>query len=229
MYVSAHTLHILLYILVSVTASTCVSESTSRVPMARLGFVQNDEQLTSVSPHDIEWNEVPEAEVRQWFDRHPTLESWLPYNADESSRALCKTFMHWLRIRKENTTYRESEPCVEQIVALERGVTADMVWLWLQSEHVTKEELYNLVLHAANMFHKKAGYCLVYHANTFMAEQLPREHVLESQVQDMGLPKAVRQCMLDADLPAPKVPESDDEVSSFGGDCSENDQDAQKT
>ncbi len=56
--------------------------------MASHGFLDNDEQLTSVSPHDIEWNEVPEAEVRQWFDRHPTLECWLPYNADESSLAL---------------------------------------------------------------------------------------------------------------------------------------------
>ena len=229
MYVSAHTLHILLYILLSATASTCVSESTSRVPMASHGVVQIDSQLAFVSPDDVEWNEVPEAEVRQWFERHPTLESWLPYNADDSSVAYFKTFMHWLRIRKENTTSTKSEPCVEQIIALKRGVTADMVWLWLQSEHVTKEELYKLVLHAANMFHKKAGYCLVYHANTFMAEQLILERLLESQIQEMGLPRAVRQCMQDADLPPPKVPDSDDEVSSFGGDASENDQDAQKT
>ena len=52
--------------------------------------------------------------------------------------------------------------------------------------------------------------------------------VLEAQVQDWGLPRARRQCMLDATLPAPKVLDSDDKVSSFGGDCSENDQDAQK-
>ena len=118
MYVSAHTLHILLYILVSATASTCVSESTSRVPMASHGFVQNDSQLTFVSPDDVEWNEVPEAEVRQWFERHQTLESWLPYSADDSSVAHFKTFMHWLRIRKENTTSTKGEPCIEQIIAL---------------------------------------------------------------------------------------------------------------
>ena len=43
--VSAHTLHILLYILLSANASTCVSESTSRVPMASHGVLQNDSQL----------------------------------------------------------------------------------------------------------------------------------------------------------------------------------------
>ena len=80
-----------------------------------------------------------------------------------------------------------------------------------------------------DFFHKKAGYCLVYHENTFMAEQLILERLLESQIQEMGLPRAVRQCMQDADLPPPKVPDSDDEVSSFGGGASENDQDAQKT
>ena len=103
-----------------------------------------------------------------------------------------------------------------------------MVWLWLQSEHVTKQELHDLVLHAANLFHEKAGYCLVYHANTFMAEQLILERVLESQVQHLGMPRAMRQCMLDADLPAPKVPDSDDEVCSFGGQCSDSDQDTEQ-
>ena len=209
-------------------ASTSVSESTSRVSMASHGFLDNDGHLTDVSLHDIEWNEVPEAEIRQWFDRHPTLECWLPYNADQSSRALCTTFMHWLRMRKENTTYTDGEPCVEQALALKRGVTADMVWLWLQSEHVTKQELQDLVLHAAKLFHEKAGYCLVYHANTFMAHQLILERVLESQVQHLGMPRAVRQCMLDADLPAPKVPDSDDEVCSFGGQCSDSDQDTEQ-
>ena len=196
--------------------------------MGSQGFLDNDETLPSVRLHNIEWNEVPEAEVQQWFDRHPTLESWLPYNADKSSRALCTTFMHWLRMRYENTTYTDGEPRVEQAFALRRGVTADMVWLWLQSEHVTKQELHDLVLHAAKLFHEKAGYCLVYHANTFMAHQLILERVLESQVQHLGMPRAVRQCMLDADLPAPKVPDSDDEVCSFGGQCSDSDQDTEQ-
>ena len=103
-----------------------------------------------------------------------------------------------------------------------------MVWLWLQTEHVTKQELQDLLLHAAKLFHEKAGYCLVYHANTFMAHQLILERVLESQVQHLGMPRAVRQCMLDADLPAPQVPDSDDEVCSLGGQCSDSDQDTEQ-
>ena len=60
--------------------------------MASHGFLENDGQLISVGHHDIQWNEVPEAEVRQWFDPHPTLESWLPDNDDENSRALLQDF-----------------------------------------------------------------------------------------------------------------------------------------
>ena len=86
--------------------------------MASHGVVQIDSQLAFVRPDDVEWNEVPEAEVRQWFERHQTLESWLPYSADDSSVAHFKTFMHWLRIRKENTTSTKGEPCIEQIIAL---------------------------------------------------------------------------------------------------------------
>ena len=94
--------------------------------------------------------------------------------------------------------------------------------------HVRAHTQHGLVLHAAKLFHEKAGHCLVYHANTFMAHQLILERVLESQVQHLGMPRAVRQCMLDADLPAPKVPDSDDEVCSFGGQCSDSDQDTEQ-
>ena len=55
------------------------------------------------------------------------------------------------------------------------------------------------------------------------------ERVLESQVQHLGMPRAMRQSMLNADLPAPKVPDNDDEVCSCEGECSESDQETQKT
>ena len=196
--------------------------------MAGCGLLPMSSQLVFVRPDDVQWNEVPDAEVRQWFEQHQNLESWLPQSADDSSVPYFKAFMGWLRIRKESTASTEGEPCLEQIIALKRGVTADMVWLWFQSEHVKKEELYGLIVHAAKLFHDKVGYCLVYHANTFMAEELILERLLDARIQKLGLPSAVKQCLQDADLPPPRVPETDDDVSSFGEGASENDHDVQQ-
>ena len=196
--------------------------------MAGLGFVPVSPQLITVRPEDIEWNEVPEAEVQQWFERHQNLESWLPQSADCSSVPCFLAFMGWLRIRKESTACKDGEPCLEQIIAFKRRVTADMVWLWMQSEHLKKEELYGLIVHAAELFHDKVGYCLVYHANTFMAEELILERLWNARIQRVSLPRAVDSFLQDADLPPPKVPDSDDDASSFKEADAESDHDVQE-
>ena len=53
--------------------------------MAGYAFAPVSPQLTTVRPEEIEWNEVPEAEVQQWSERHPNLESRLPQGAHRSS------------------------------------------------------------------------------------------------------------------------------------------------
>ena len=136
--------------------------------------------------------------------------------------------MGWLRIRKESTVGKDGEPFVEQMVAMTRCVTADKVWLWIQSENLTKEELYGFIMHAARLFHEKVGYCLVYHGNTFMAEELILERLLDAHIQGVTLPRAVPKMLQDADLPPPKVPDSDDDASSFKEADAESDHDVQE-
>ena len=105
----------------------------SLAPMAGYAFAPVSPQLITMHPEAIQWNEMPEAEVQQWFEQHPNLESWLPQGADPSSVPCFLAFMGWLRIREESTVGKDGEPFVEHMVAMTRGVTADMVWLWIQS------------------------------------------------------------------------------------------------
>ena len=139
--------------------------------------------------------------------------------------------MGWLRIRKESTVGKDGEPFVEHMVAMTRGVTADMVWLWIQSENLTKAELYGFIMHAARLFHEKVGYCLVYHGNTFMAEEWILERVLDAHIVGVSMPRAVaslQNVLQDADLPPPKVPDSDDDASSFKEADAESDHDVEE-
>ena len=139
-------------------------------------------QLIRMDVREIEWTDMPEAEVQHWFELHPNLESWLPQDADRESVPYFLAFMGWLRIRKESQLDQVGELCVEQIMAMTRGVTADMVWLWMQSENLTKAELYGFIMHAAHLFQEEVRYCLVYHGNTFMAEELKLEGLLDALI-----------------------------------------------
>ena len=186
--------------------------------MAGYALAPVNSQLIMMDPEEIEWNDMPEAEVQQWFEQHLNLESWLPQDADRSSVPYFLAFMGWLRIRKESGVDKDGEPFVELSMAMTRGVTADMVWLWIQSENLTKAELYGFIMHAARLFHEKVGHCLVNHANTFVAEELNLERFLDAHTQGASMPRAVaslQDILQDADLPPPKVPDSDDDASSF--------------
>ena len=161
---------------------------------------------------------MPKGEVQQWFEQHPNLASWLPQDADHSSVQCFLVFMSWLRIRKKNAVGENGQPFVEHVMAMTRGVTADMVWLWIQSENLTKAELYGFIMHAARLLHEKVGYCLVYHGNTFMAEEFIMERVLDAHIVGVNMPRAVaslENVLKDADLPPPEVPDSDDDALSF--------------
>ena len=83
-------------------------------------------------------------------------------------------------------------------------------------------------MHAARLFHEKVGYCLVYHGNTFMAEELILERLLDAHIQGVSLPRAVDSFLQDADLPPPKVPDSDDDASSFKEADAESDHDVEE-
>ena len=56
-------------------------------------------------------------------------------------------------LRKETTACKDGELCHVQIVACKCGVTADMVWLWMQAKHLKKEELHDLLVHVVKQFH----------------------------------------------------------------------------
>ncbi len=103
---------------------------------------------------------------------------------------------------------------MEQSVAMMRGVPADMVWMWMQSENLTKVQLYGFIMHVAQQFHEAVGYCLVYHGNIFMAEELKLEEVLDAIIRCASMPRGledVERQHEDRNLPPPTVPDSDDD------------------
>ena len=93
-----------------------------------------------------------------------------------------------------------------------------MVWLWIQSENLTKADLYGFIMHAAHKFHEEVGYGLVYHGNIFMAEELKLEGLLDALIRGASMPRVVDRVptlLEDLNLPPPKVPDSDDDALSF--------------
>ena len=71
-----------------------------------------------------------------------------------------------------------------------RGVTGDMVWLWIPSENLTKADLYGLILHAVRKFPEEVGYCLVFHGNIFMADALHLPGLLVSLIRRVTMSRA---------------------------------------
>ena len=98
-------------------------------------------------------------ERRQWHEDHPDLRSWVPSGIDDATWEQLQVYTGWFDIVKHNSSE------VVWHIAQERP---SMLWLWCNTEHPTKECVFEVLCEGAQDFYKKVAWCSVYHPDLYI-------------------------------------------------------------
>ena len=98
-------------------------------------------------------------ERRKWHDDHPDLGSWVPSAVDPATWAQLLAYTGWFDIVMHNSSD------VFWHTVRERP---SMLWLWVNTEHLTKECVFEVLSAGAKDFDKKVAWCSVYHPELYM-------------------------------------------------------------
>ena len=85
-------------------------------------------------------------ERRQWFDDHPDLRSWFPGRIDDATWEQLQAFTGWFDIVERNSS--------EVIYPIDQE-SPSMLWLWCNTEHLTKECVFKVLCEGAQVFYQK--------------------------------------------------------------------------
>lgn len=98
-------------------------------------------------------------ERRQWHEDHPDLRSWVPSVIDDATWEQLQAFMGWFDIVKHNSS---------QVIWHTVHERPSMLWLWFNTEHLTKECVFKVLSEGAQVFYQKVAWCSVYHPELYM-------------------------------------------------------------
>jgi hypothetical protein len=98
-------------------------------------------------------------ERRQWFDDHPDLRSWFPGRIDDATWEQLQAFTGWFDIVERNSS--------EVIYPIDQE-SPSMLWLWCNTEHLTKECVFEVLCEGAQDFYQKVAWCSVYHPDLYI-------------------------------------------------------------
>jgi hypothetical protein len=127
--------------------------------------------MSSAQPQTVSWD-VPVDDIeycgtagasfgerRQWFDDHPDLRSWLPSRIDDATWEQLQAFTGWFDIVKRNSS---------EVIYHTGNERPSMLWLWLNTEHLTKECVFKVLCEGAQDFYQKVAWCSVYHPELYI-------------------------------------------------------------
>ena len=98
-------------------------------------------------------------ERRQWFDDHPDLRSWFPSRIDDATWEQLQAFTGWFDIVKRNSS---------EVIYHTGHERPSMLWLWFNTEHLTKECVFKVLCEGAQVFYQKVAWCSVYHPELYI-------------------------------------------------------------
>ena len=93
-------------------------------------------------------------ERRKWHEDHPDLGSWVPSAIDPATWAQLQAYTGWFDIVMHNSSDVFWHTVQER---------PSMLWLWVNTEHLTKECVFKVLSAGAKVFYKKVAWCSVYH------------------------------------------------------------------
>ena len=112
-----------------------------------------------------------EREKRDFFDRYPILEYWLPGGMDASTVDMICAFMGWLDIVIKCPPHQGYK--LEADLSQKNNVRHCIAWLWLNSEHLQIHVMHDIVREASLAFYKRVAWCLVYHPDLLVSKTRP--------------------------------------------------------
>ena len=65
-----------------------------------------------------------------------------------------------------------------------------MLWLWFNTEHLTKERVFKVLIEGAQLFHKKVAWCSVYHPELYMKTTENVDQALSITLRELSDPIA---------------------------------------
>ena len=153
----------------------------------------------------------PVGEVRQWFQKHPTVQSCFPKDLDTGIMEKIMRFMGRLELYLEDEHYNK-DLTVNRFASMLKCSKA-LVWLWIHSEDVSDEEVLERIVKGANVFHQKAGFCFVYHPNKCKQDIGLIDTAIRISYRDLQLPRQIRELLLSKreNVPSAEVPPTNDE------------------
>ena len=101
--------------------------------------------------------EVSEAEIRQWFEKHPTLLTFPFTNLTTKLKEQIINFELWFERYLADKAY-----CKDQEVetfAKEYECARVMTWIWMNTEYVHDDEVAHYIQEAGELFYKKNATC----------------------------------------------------------------------
>lgn len=162
--------------------------------------------------HQIQ--EVTVGDTRQWFEKHPTVQDLFPRDLDTELTTKIMTFMGWLAIFLEDE--KGDKDLVILCLAKQQQCSAAVAWYWLHTEDVTASEVLHFITQAAEVFHKDAGFCCVYHPSICKNHIRTIEMGLRMSFRDLQVPRqmSLLQSRIQEEVPPATVPDDNDILPS---------------
>lgn len=173
-------------ILCSVTISLRHTLLDSRVGLSSCRAMPFDVPLSQV--HAI--HEPAVGEMRDWVESHPTLHTFLSTDRDTELEEKVVRFERWFEIYLHDEEY-----CKDQAVthlASKLQCSRVMAWTWMNSEYIKKDELADYIEQAANLFHKRIGFCDVYHPDQYKKNVSVIEKTILLTFMELQGPRSVK-------------------------------------
>ena len=161
---------------------------------------------------------VAVGDARQWFAEHPTVRGLFPKDLETGVMEKIMQFMGWLELYLEDENCNKDETIT--LLADMQKCSAALAWYWIHSEYVTDSEMLDRIAQGADVFHKKAGFCCVYHPSKCKQDIGTIEKALRISFRDLQLPRQMRELRLSNRevVPPAQVPSTNDELSSDASD-----------
>ena len=121
-------------------------------------------------------------ERRQWHEDHPDLRSWVPSGIDDATWEQLQAFTGWFDIAKRNSS---------EVIWHTGHERPSMLWLWVNTEHLTKECVFKVLCEGAQVFYQKVAWCSVYHPELYMKRTKNVDTALSFTLGELSAPIAL--------------------------------------
>ena len=152
-------------------------------------------------------------EMRDWFESHPRLHTFLSTDRDTELKEKIVRFESWFEIYM----HEEENGKIQAVkhLASKQQCSRVMAWTWLNSEYIKKDELADYIKQAGNLFHKRIGFCDVYHPDQYKKNVSVIEKAILIAFKELQGPRSVK-ALIESEreiVPPAEVPHTNDDLN----------------